>query len=217
MNNIYSSIVVIGWIATVLFGAIFCKRIWPHQKELSRKIVHIGTGPILPLAWWLEIPQNLAVGIASLITILLLINNRLSLLPEVESIKRKSYGTVAYGLTITILLSIFWQKNPEIVCIGVLVMAFGDGLAGLIGQNVSSPKWKVWGQTKSIVGTITLALVSFTIFGVFNEITDVHLNYQHLLAITIATVGLEQMSMWGLDNLTVPIGVSFAWAWLISQ
>ena len=214
MSNIYSLTVVIGWISIVLLGAIYSKKLWPQQKELSRKIIHIGTGPIIPLAWWLEVPQHLAVGIAASVTILLFINNRLILLPEMESIKRKSYGTVAYGLAITILLTIFWGVNPAAVCVGVLIMAFGDGLAGLIGQNVSSPSWKVWGQRKSIAGTFSLALVCFIVLGVFSQITIGNINYIYLLVITIVTVGLEQISMWGLDNLTVPLGVSFAWAWI---
>ena len=52
----------------------------PNQKELSRKIVHIGTGPVIPIAWALEVSENLAIPIASLITIALLINHQLRLL-----------------------------------------------------------------------------------------------------------------------------------------
>ncbi|MCP4972958.1 MAG: dolichol kinase, partial [Prochlorococcus sp.] len=105
-----------------------CRKFWPAERELSRKVVHIGIGPIIPLAWWLKVPAELAIPAAISVTVFVLINHRWGFIPAVEDIKRQSYGTVAYGLAITVLLILFWPAQAAAVCAGVMVMAFGDGL-----------------------------------------------------------------------------------------
>ena len=202
------------WMAFVLLFAVFARRHWPMQRELSRKIVHIGMGPVLPLAWWLEIPITLAVPIALTVSVAALINHRWQLLPAVEDVDRHSYGTVAYGLAITSLLVLFWSDQPQAACAGVLVMAAADGLAGLIGRAVQSPRWQLWGQTKSIAGTLTMGAVSFAVLAGLALFSSHHPNPSGLVVISVLAVGLEQWSRWGIDNLSVPIGVALSWQWL---
>ncbi|NDD44439.1 MAG: dolichol kinase, partial [Synechococcaceae bacterium WB9_4xB_025] len=67
--------------------AVVARRLWPERRELSRKIVHIGTGPVVPLAWWLGITAAVAIPIALLVTLVALINHRWRLLPAVEDIE----------------------------------------------------------------------------------------------------------------------------------
>ena len=154
--------------AGVLGSALACRQRWPNQRELSRKIVHIGTGPVLPLAWFLQVPASIAVPCAVVVTLIAFINHRWNLLPAVEDVGRNSYGTVAYGFAICLLLILFWADNPAAACAGVLVMAFGDGLAGLIGRAVRSPNWTLLDQRKSIVGTTTMAITSAVVLARFS-------------------------------------------------
>ena len=140
--------------------AVLCRRLRPNQRELSRKIVHIGTGAVVPLAWFFQIPFVVALPVATVITLVTALNHQWRFIPAVEDIDRNSYGTIAYGIAITMLLLLFWPTRADAVSAGVLVMALGDGLAGLIGRNVESPKWVLFGQTKSSVGTMTMAVVS---------------------------------------------------------
>ena len=198
----------------MISAAVVCRVRWPNQRELSRKIVHIGTGPVIPLAWWLGIPSDWAIPMAILITIVILINHRWRLLPAIEDVERRSYGTVAYALTITLLLIFFWPENAAAVCSGVLVMAFGDGLAGLIGRKVRSPNWLIWGQRKSIAGTLTMAVITLIILFTLSLLIDASFHPLRIFAVTGLAVGLEQLSRWGIDNLTVPMGVAVAWSWM---
>ncbi len=213
MGNINSIVVVVGWISTVLLIAVVCRNYFPAQKELSRKIVHIGTGPVIPLAWVLGISANLAIPVAGIITIGLLINHQLRLLPALEDVNRQSYGTIAYGLSITFLLIFLWPENADAVSAGVLVMSFGDGLAGLIGRQLNSPHWVIFGQRKSIAGTLTMAIVVAMIISLLSIISGTFLHPLLILVITFLAVSLEQISPWGIDNLTVPIGVAYGWLW----
>ena len=198
----------------VIILAVFARKQWPMQRELSRKIVHIGSGPVLPLAWWLQIPAVLAVPVALGITLVALINHRWRLLSVVEDVDRNSYGTVAYGLAITTLLVLFWPQQPQAACAGVLVMAAGDGLAGLIGRALHSPSWRIWGQTKSTAGTVTMLIVSLLVLTTLAMLSPSSPGPIGLVVISLLAVGLEQLSRWGIDNLSVPIAVGISWHWM---
>ncbi len=207
-------LIIASWIVGILCIGLFCKKIFPTEKELTRKVIHVGTGPIVPLAWWLEIPKEIAVPFAIIITILLIINYQLRILPGIEEVNRHSYGTIAYGISISLLLILFWPTNPSAAAAGVLIMAFGDGLAGLIGRKIQSPSWIVLGQRKSVMGTLTMWIVSGLILLVTSLISENPLNpFQIILISTLAT-SLEQIGPWGVDNLTVPIGIAYSWIWV---
>tara|TARA_B100001093_G_scaffold154212_1_gene146886 strand:- start:1799 stop:2410 length:612 start_codon:yes stop_codon:yes gene_type:complete len=198
----------------VLGSALACRKLWPNQRELSRKIVHIGTGPVVPIAWFLNIPALIAIPSAFVITFIALINHRWKLLPAVEDVDRESYGTVAYGVAICVLLVLYWPEHAASVSAGVLVMAFGDGFAGLIGRAVHSPSWTIWEQRKSFIGTTTMAVTSAAVLFALALITHSPIDPLRLLAVCLLAVALEQFSIWGVDNLTVPLAVAISWAWL---
>ncbi len=195
-------------------SAVLCRKLFPEQKELSRKIVHIGTGPVIALAWVFQVPAELAIPIASFITITLIINHQLKLLPALEDVNRKSFGTIAYGLSITFLLIFLWPENAAAVSAGVLVMSFGDGLAGLIGRQLRSPNWLIFNQRKSLAGTLTMGLTGAFVLMLIRSISETSIYPLPLIAIVCLAVLLEQIGPWGIDNLTVPIGVSYGWLWL---
>ncbi len=198
----------------VLSAAVICRKRWPDRQELSRKIVHIGTGPIVVMAWWLAIPASIAVPVSLTVTVITALNRRLQLLPAVEDIDRNSYGTVAYGLAISLLLLLFWPDQAIAVCAGVLVMAFADGLAGLIGRGMTSPSWTVWQQSKSVAGTLTMGLVTALVLLLLVLISQSPLHPLRLIAVCALAVGLEQLSRWGIDNLSVPMAVGLSWTWM---
>jgi len=201
--------------AMVVAGAVFCRRLRPNQRELSRKIVHIGTGAVVPLAWFFEIPFVVALPVAAVITVLTTINHQWRFIPAVEDVDRNSYGTIAYGIAITTLLLPFWPTRADAVSAGVLVMALGDGLAGLIGRNVVSPKWVLFGQTKSSVGTMTMAVVSGLVLIGLARWSGADLSLPAALGMVAMATGLEQLSWSGLDNLSVPLSVGVLWSQLV--
>ena len=99
---------------------------------------------------------------------------------------------------------------------GFFIMTFGDGLAGLLGKNFASKSWKIFNQTKSLIGTITMLLIS--IFIVFITTNIGGYDYKlSILAIPLLATLFEQVSILGLDNLTVPLISSFSFNLLISR
>ena len=203
------------WLAAVLLTALAVRKRWPHQKEWSRKVVHIGTGAVVLLAWAFAIPRDLALGAAALVTVGTALNHRFRLLPAVEDVGRHSYGTIAYGASITILLALFWPQQPLPVAAGVLVMACGDGLAGLVGPQINSPRWRIFGQTKSFAGTAAMAITSWIVLvlliGVAQATGAPAPSLVAAAVIAVAATGLEQLSGFGFDNLSVPLATASLW------
>ncbi|UPM51514.1 dolichol kinase [Synechococcus sp. A10-1-5-1] len=214
-QQLFGVAAVVAWLATVLLIALAVRRRWPQQKEWSRKVVHIGTGAVVLLAWAFAIPRGLALSAAALVTVGTALNHRFRLLPAVEDVGRHSYGTIAYGASITILLALYWPQQPLPVAAGVLVMACGDGLAGLIGPQLNSPRWQLFGQTKSVAGTGAMALTSWLVLalmiGVAQATGTPAPSMGAAAAIALTATGLEQLSGFGIDNLSVPLSTAYLW------
>jgi phytol kinase len=206
---------VAAWLTVLSLLALAVRKRWPQQREWSRKLVHIGAGAVLPLAWFFGIHRLVAIPAAAAVTLLAVLNHRTRVLPAIEDVDRPSFGTVAYGASITVLLLWCWPDRPEAASAGVLVMAFGDGLAGLIGPWRESPSWRVLGERRSLLGTGAMALASLTTLVVLAAVC----RSQGLAApgpaalagIAAAAVLLEQLAIGGLDNLTVPLAVTGLW------
>ena len=211
----YIAGIIIGWLLLILATSLFCSKVFPNERELTRKIVHIGTGPIIPIACWLNVSKDFALLVACIITAALIINYRLRLIKSIENVDRKSFGTIAYGVSITSLIFLFWSNNPSAATAGVLVMAFGDGLAGLIGRNINSSQWIIFGQKKSLIGTLSMYLVTILVLSSISHVTGTNFEDVDILIISSLATILEQFSPLGIDNITVPIGVALSWQWLL--
>jgi phytol kinase len=206
---------VLAWLALLAGLALALRRRWSSWGEASRKLVHIGAGPVVLIAWALQIDRRIAIPAAAFVTLLAAINHRRRLLPSIEDIDRPSYGTIAYGASITLLLLLWWPLQPLTVAAGVLVMALGDGLAGLVGPLVSSPSWQILGQRRSLAGTATMAIISAVVLlGLASLGSAAGLPVPAplaLVAIGAAAALVEQVALRGLDNLTVPLAVAWLW------
>lgn len=200
------------WLALLALAALAIRQRWNAHGEWSRKVVHIGGGAVVPLAWLFGIERWLAIPAAAAITLMAWFNHRRRLLPAIEDVGRSSYGTVAYGASITLLLLLFWPWRPDAVCAGVLVMAFGDGLAGLLGPRLVSPSWRVLGERRSLLGTATMGLVSLAVLLTVAVWAPSAPGWPVLVLLALIATALEQIAFQGLDNLTVPLAVALLWA-----
>ncbi len=187
-------------------------RFWAVDGEITRKVVHIGTGNVILLAWWLQIPAWVGICCSVLASIVTLISYKLPILPGVNSIGRKSFGTFFYAVSMGILVWYFWGINqPQYAAIGILTMSYGDGMAALIGQRFGKHPYKIGGIIKSWEGSLTMLVISYFICHVILTLT-LGSSWQNLLIsilLAISATGLESLSWWGIDNLTVPVGSAF--------
>ena len=205
-------LVVAGWLALLSAAALLLRHRWPEQREWSRKLVHIGAGPVVLIAWAFGVDQLIAVPAAGTITLLVALNHRVRVLPAIEDVERRSYGTIAYGASITLLLWLWWPTHPATVAAGVLVMAFGDGLAGLLGPMIPSPSWTVFGERRSLAGTGAMALASLTVLLALGQLDGGPApSPAEIALIALVATGLEQWALLGIDNFSVPMAVAGLW------
>jgi phytol kinase len=200
----------VAWLALLSGAALLLRHRWPEQREWSRKLVHIGAGPVVLIAWAFGVDRLIAVPAAAAITLLAALNHRVRVLPAIEDVERRSYGTVAYGASITLLLWLWWPAHPSTVAAGALVMAFGDGLAGLLGPLIPSPSWTVLGERRSLVGTAAMGGASLAVLLALAQLGGGPAPAWITLIALIATV-LEQWPLLGIDNFTVPLAVAGLW------
>jgi phytol kinase len=186
-------------------------RLTDTQGEFTRKIVHIGSGNVVLLAWWLQIPSTIGIGAAIVAGIIALLSYSVPILPSLNSVGRKSLGTFFYAVSFGVLFACFWTKYPEFTVIGILIMAWGDGLAAVVGQRFGQHPYEIFGGKKSLEGSLTMFLVSFLMAGLILTSTQGNPLSSWGIALVVAMVatGLESFSWLGIDNLLVPLGSTF--------
>lgn len=197
------------WLVAVGVATEIVRRYTTASPEITRKIVHIGAGNAIVLAWWLHTPTWMGVAASIMFSGVALISYRLPILPGINSVGRPSLGTFFYAISIGVLTALFWPiQHPEFAVIGILTMTWGDGLAALVGQAHGHHPYQVMGCSKSWEGSFTMLLVSFTVcLVVLGGTVGWGMASCAVAAIVaLAAMGLETLSILGLDNLTVPLG-----------
>ncbi|MEH2023606.1 diacylglycerol/polyprenol kinase family protein [Nostoc sp.] len=206
------------WVLLILLIASLVNR-FADKPEIVRKIVHIGTGNVILIAWWLDIPASVGITASILASAITLLSYRLPILPGINSVGRQSLGTFFYSVSFGILVAWFWYlQQPQYAALGILIMTWGDGLAALIGQRFGTHKYKVFGMQKSWEGSLTMMLVSYVVSSLILVGTQGNSWQTWAISLVVAVIatGLEAVSFLGIDNLTVPLG-SAALAFFLSQ
>jgi phytol kinase len=197
------------WVALVFLTAEGLGRYTQVDREIIRKIVHIGSGNIILLAWWLQIPEWIGISASVLFSMITFLSYYLPILPGVNGVGRKSWGTFFYAISIGVLIAWFWPLQlQQYAAIGILIMTWGDGLAALVGQRLGTHLYQVAGIQKSWEGSATMAIVSFAVTGLILLVMAGNLWQVWAIATSVALSAtlLETFSKFGVDNLTVPLG-----------
>lgn len=211
--------IVILFLGGVIAVAERVNRSTPADAELTRKVVHIGVGNVILLAWWLNIPTWTGIAASIVAGAIALISYFVPILPSINSVGRKSLGTFFYAVSIGILIAWFWSTDQRhFAVLGVLVMTWGDGMAALLGQRFGKHRYQILGITKSWEGSLAMAVVSYLVTNLV-LLAGQELSWQIWvvsLAVAVIATALEAVSKLGVDNLTVPLG-SAAVGFFVSQ
>ncbi len=208
--------VILLYLFSIFLVSIVFKKYNKDSKEIVRKIIHIGIGPLIPIAQFLKINQNSALIFTGIVSIMVFINYTYKLFPTIEDVERKSYGTLFYCLSLFILIYLFWDKDPYALISGFFIMTFGDGLAGLIGKSFNSKSWIFFKQKKSLYGTMTMFLTSLIVVYSIGYAQQNTLNLNYFTIAFCATL-LEQFSVLGIDNFIVPISSALFFNFFITN
>ena len=207
---------ILLYLFSIFLISIVFKKYNEDSREIVRKIIHIGIGPLIPIAQFLKINQNSALIFTGIVSLMVFINYNYKLFPTIEDVERKSYGTLFYCLSLFILIYLFWDEDPYALITGFFIMTFGDGLAGLIGKSLNSKSWIFFKQKESLYGTITMFLTSLIVVCSIGYSQQNSLNLNYFTIAFFATI-LEQFSVLGIDNFIVPISSALFFKFLITS
>lgn len=193
------------------------------SPEVTRKLVHILIGILIFFA-----PQLFSSGIPAILLGLVfslasLASVRFGLLKGIHGTHRRSYGTVFYPLSFLILVLLFWDSVPQIISISILVLAFSDAAAAIVGYIIAAPHiYYLTSDKKSIEGSATMfATTLFVVLLLLNLNLSVNLDFRSTLLIALAlslfVTAWEAMSSNGFDYLTIPLSTAFVLHYFIVQ
>jgi phytol kinase len=204
----------------------FAHRGW-IESRLSRKLIHILTGPLFVLCWLLFPDVWYSRWLAALVPFAITLQFALiglGIMKDEASVKAMSRsgdrreilrGPLYYGIVFVIMTLVFWKTSP-IGMVALMLMCGGDGLADIMGRGLKSPRLP-WNKEKSVAGSLGMflggwVLAVFIVFiyvlkGVFLVPFS-----SYLLPITIlALVGMlvESLPLKDVDNITVTLVAVF--------
>ncbi|MCB9262927.1 MAG: phosphatidate cytidylyltransferase [Flavobacteriales bacterium] len=202
-------IVIYSGIYLALFGItewLYHKQ--KFQAETTRKIVHICTGIIaLTFPSYLLHLWQTALLCGSFL-LLMFVSERYRWFKSITAVERKSYGSWLFA--VVVLLCFFIQQkldNTTLYFAPILVLSLADPMAAFIGKKLHFKPFTVWGQTKTLGGTLAFMATCFVILLILNTGEITFSKLLKLLLISGITAVVEAISTKGWDNLTIPISI----------
>ncbi len=223
MNNLIATILTFA-IALIFLRMMdfFAQRGW-IEAGLSRKLIHIGTGPIFVLCWLMFPDSPEARWLAALVPLMIVLQFALVGLgviqdqAAVQAMSRSGdrqeilRGPLYYGIAFVILTVVFWKDSPTGMT-ALMLMCGGDGLADIIGRGVASPKIP-WSPEKSVAGSLSvfvggwlmsaLILWIYGLAGVFK--TPFVQTLGPISVVALVGTLVESLPFKDVDNLTVTL------------
>jgi phytol kinase len=111
-------------------------------------------------------------------------------------------------LAFAVVLVIFWgdpsrsTTNPRLIVAALMPLTWGDALAAIAGERFGQHRYTVFGQTRSLEGSVTMLIVSAVAAWIALGASPSAVAIALVTALGATLV--EAISPWGIDNLTVP-------------
>jgi phytol kinase len=200
----------------------FAHRGWIASR-LSRKLIHIGTGPIFVLCWLFFPDVPAARWLAALVPFAITVQFALvglGIMKDEASVKGMSRtgdpreilrGPLYYGIMFVLLTVIFWKDSP-VGMTALMILCGGDGIADLVGRYFNTnklphnPDKTVAGSVSVFVGGWLLSAFILSIYvgiGIFAKPFSTYL--LPLTIIALASAAVESLPFRDIDNITVTV------------
>ncbi|MCF7808491.1 MAG: DUF92 domain-containing protein [Candidatus Marinimicrobia bacterium] len=212
------------WIAFFVYFAIImgfigiselARKVLKLSPELSRKFVHVMVGILVGFAPFFLSDSLPAIALGILFTVLNYVALKQDSFKGMHTTERVSFGTVYFPIAFTILIVLFWERNIVIFILAMLILAFSDTLATVVGEAAKPKKmFTLWRDPKSWPGSSTFFITTFIIIILgqpcLAELAgQTPLPFIHLLGMALFTSVLtsigEAVSKRGSDNLTLTL------------
>ena len=213
-GDVTGVIISMVFVVLVLVVSEGIRKMGRFSTEFTRKFVHIGVSHWWIVAMLLIKDIRYAIIPPVIFVILNYYSYKKDLIKSMERGKDSSdLGTVYFPISLIVLIYLTWnggllgQDLKYLGAVGALTMGYGDGFAAIIGENYGKRKYKVFGNEKSLEGSIAMFSFSFLVttiilgnfLGLDADIFRIGFTAAVLAALT------EALTPYGFDNLTVPV------------
>ncbi len=198
------------------------------DSRLSRKIIHIGTGPLFVLCWLMFADTADARWLAALVPLVITVQFALVGLgiikdpAAVQSMSRTGdpkeilRGPLFYGIMFVALTLIYW-KDSLIGIPALMMMCGGDGIADIVGRKIKSSRLP-WSPEKTLAGFLSVFaggwLLTILVFAIYVWIGDFSGPITRFLfpvtVIALVAALVESLPFKDIDNITVPLAAVIA-------
>lgn len=181
------------------------------RGEIARKVVHMGVGLIAFSLHYLGpfyAAILAAVALASNVFVLPRVGGR-KLWRDAEHQSGTSLGIILYPLAVLLLILAFYQKL-EVAAAAWGILAFGDGMASLVGMSIGRHKLS-WNPRKSWEGTTayvifgTAAATALLIWTPRDHAYELGFAFAVCFATAVLAAALESLPQGLDDNIGVPL------------
>ncbi len=237
VNDVLCGVLVYAYVFAVLFAV---ERLWKGDQAVGRKILHMSMGNIVFLLWLLTSPWTAFIIAGSFVIFSLFVTHRmqqhfretLSRTGE-TTLSRKAYrkvvtklsaisvsgagnefGLVYYCVAFLVLAFIFYDR-PVIVAVGLLPLAYGDGMGAVIGRKYGTHHFQLIDK-KTIEGSLAVFGASAVAVFIGLVFYGMMLANAVWMALAIGAVSalVEAAAPYGLDNLAIPASAVIAFLML---
>ncbi|CAG8516440.1 17110_t:CDS:2 [Racocetra persica] len=197
----------------------------PHY--ISRKIIHVFAGTYIFSLLYIFEQWEYLVFLTSSFVLLNFIFLQLKIFKSMDQ-ENATLGTVYFAFSVTLLLWWFhegWKQGfprgrEYIAVAGIVAMTYGDAMASVIGKTYGRNGYQLIGTegsrrtyegSQAFFITTLIGVPFFWWLMSPPELTTTKYFSGALISACVGTA-LESVSPWGMDNLSVPLGVSLVLA-----
>jgi dolichol kinase len=159
-----------------------------------------GAASVAVLPFFLRLSELLALAL--FFTGVLTWTRMRHLLRSVHGIDRASVGALVFPIGLLLAVVFAWG-HPAAIAYAALVLGLADPAAALVGKCLTGVGWPVIGGHKTIVGSVTFALVTIAI-GLLIGFGGSDVRFLAVLGSAIVLTTVEGSLGYGLDNIPVP-------------
>ena len=196
------------------------RRRFHGTEEFSRKFVHMLTGILVAVSPFFLKSRWPIIAVALVFAVITFVSVRKGWLKGMHDLHRRTYGTVYYPLAFVILALMLWGGHTLILITAMLLLAIGDAMAALVGENLAKPRiYHIGLDKKALGGSLTMFFTSLVIVAAALALSGrpaVDVVWFALLVALFTTV-CEALSYQGSDNLTVPLGAALVLHYLLTH
>jgi phytol kinase len=200
-------IIVILVVLILLLIAEYLWKVKHYHSELTRKFIHITVGSFVAF-WPYFLDWNQIYLLALGFLVVIIVSRSASIFRSIHSINRRTIGDFLFALVIPIVALI--THDRLIFTIAMLHLSLADGVAAVVGTRFGKKnRYQIFGQYKSIIGTIAFWLCSLALITAFMLIS--HVNWVNskiwlkIIWLPILATAMENVGVYGTDNIIVPV------------